>query len=511
MKPQPKSNSVRVSPRMERFLLGMTCFFSGGAILIIELAGNRLLAPVFGNSLYTWTGLISIILLAISTGDYLGGWMVDRNPRFVLIRRVLFAAAGFVFLIPVIIPELAHQAEKWSLLWGPLLASVILFAVPAILLATVTPMAIRLLSRTMADQHIGISAGTIGMLASLGSFSGTLLTGFVLIPMIGVTELYWVVGGLLVALGLVHAILLRDGKHDAVFVVSVVFCVGAAVATFFAEKNGIPNAVFQKDDFYHRITVLENMPGRQGERTLVLDNTLEGSQTIRDGDVTFSYQKYWRLSEAFFEHIHRAVFFGAGAFTMPEQLSKRFPEATVDVVEIDPEVINVGRKFFKLNDFPKVVPQAMDARRFLRGEPDGSYDFIFGDAYHGTQYVPAHLLTREFFQLVDRKLAPDGIYAMNFIGAFEGRKSELFLHVLATLRSVFPEIQVYPDYPYSPEVPQNLIIVASQKSLSYRPELSQELNALLHAKMKTLPSTEGIGMLSDNYCPVEYLIAKQIR
>ncbi|MEO8204943.1 MAG: fused MFS/spermidine synthase [Chthoniobacterales bacterium] len=514
MKSPKKTDPPQKTPSAlrERIILGMTCFLSGGAILVIELAGNRLLAPIFGNSLYTWTGLISIILLAISLGDYLGGWMVDRNPRFILISRVLFLAAGFVFLIPAIVPWFSHNATKWSILWGPLIVAVLLFAAPAILLATVTPIAIRLLSKTMGDQHIGISAGTIGMLASLGSFTGTLLAGFVLIPMIGVRELYWVVGGLITLLAILHLFLMRDEeKKKNIPTLAILFCVAAPLMVFFFEDARISAIIFQKDTFYHLIRVVEKTGEANPERVLTLDNTVEGGQRFPSGEITFAYQKYWQLSEAFPNPIRRAVFFGAGAFAMPQHLSRLHPEIPVDVVEIDPEVIRVGKQFFALGDYEKIIPHAMDARRFLSHTPDGTYDYIFGDAYHGMQYVPNHLLTQEFFELVKSKLTPDGVYAMNFIGALQGKKSEVFLHVLATLRSAFPEVQVYPLYPYSPEVAQNLILVAARHPLAYRPDLSPELRNLLHNRLKDLPSTDHITLLTDNYCPVEYLIAKQLQ
>ncbi|MEO6054140.1 MAG: fused MFS/spermidine synthase [Chthoniobacterales bacterium] len=509
--PKQTESAQKPSAFRERIILGLTCFLSGGAILVIELAGNRLLAPIFGNSLYTWTGLISIILLSISMGDYLGGWMVDRNPRFILISRVLFLAAGFVFLIPTIVPWFSQNATRWSILWGPLLTAIVLFAAPAILLATVTPIAIRLLSKTMGDQHIGISAGTIGMLASLGSFSGTLLAGFVLIPHIGVRQLYWVVGGLLVLLAILHLIVMRDEKpKNGIPLVAIIFCILMPASTFFFDTYSSPSVIFEKDDFYHHIRVVENSNGPLKERLLTLDNTFEGGQTFPGGEITFPYQKYWQISEAFLDPIHRALFFGAGAFAMPQHLSKRYPEIPVDVVEIDPEVIQVGKQFFALGDYKNVIPHAMDARRFLALAPDGTYDVIFGDAYHGQQYIPNHLLTKEFFQLVNSKLTPDGIYAMNFIGAFQGKKSELFLHVLATLQSVFPEVHVYPLSLYKPNTAQNLILVASRKPLTARNNLAPELRALIRDRLKELPSTSNITLLSDNYCPVEYLIARQL-
>jgi spermidine synthase len=211
------------------------------------------------------------------------------------------------------------------------------------------------------------------------------------------------------------------------------------------------------------------------------------------------------------------VFIGAGAFGMPEKLSQRFPQAAVDVVEIDPEVVEVGRRFFRLDEFPRVRAHATDGRMFLQAA-DAHYDLIFGDAYNGMQYIPAHLVTAEFFSLVRQRLNPEGVYVMNLIGAIDGDGSELFWRVHNSLRVSFQEIVVFGTAWHSPAASQNLIIVASNAPLQPRIDAwsaaagarDRATARLLGTRVKLPTDAQSDDLFTDNHNPVEFIVARQL-
>lgn len=492
-------------------------FFSGAAVMIVEFAGNRLLSPGFGNSLYTWTGLIGVILVALSCGDYLGGWLVDRVPRFSLLP-LMFGIAG---LLTAAVPGLLKffpSFERLDLVTGPVFVSLALFFLPGLVLATITPVSIRLLSRARGDEHIGQSAGTVGMAAALGSFAGTLATSYVLIPRFGVRQIFVVLGVTLCVLAIVLVLSSARTRRKSAVLLAIA-CIGFGTAAWSGKEPPLPEGVvFAKDTFYHRITVHESGAGTpHARRMLYLDSTAEGAQTIPGGELVFAYQHYWRLAEVFCPQLDRAVFLGAGAFGMPEELSARFPAARVSVVEIDPEVIAVGRQFFRLNEFSRVEAIAADARRYLRTSPE-RFDFIFGDAYNGVQFIPPHLVTREFFGEVRERLKPGGVFVMNLIGAAQGDHSPLFWRVMNGVRAEFPHTQLHGTVPHDPGASQNLIIVASSEPLDSRSEAWLRENkasqpdtaALLGSRIDTVvaPDSE---LFTDDYNPVEITVARQLR
>ena len=138
----------------------------------------------------------------------------------------------------------------------------------------------------------------------------------------------------------------------------------------------------------------------------------------------------------------------------------------VEVIEIDPQLIEVGRRFFRIGEYPQLTMIADDARRYLR-LTDKKYDLIFGDVYHGVRNVPAHLITREFFNLVRERLRERGVYMMNLIGTIQGPHSSSFRSTVHTLQAVFKHTYVFAIEPTNLRQVQNIIIVATDTEIPW--------------------------------------------
>ncbi|PTY03463.1 hypothetical protein DB346_06165 [Verrucomicrobia bacterium LW23] len=511
------ASTLTRSNTLERIVLCLTCFFSGAAVLIMEMSGNRVLAPAFGNSLYTWTGLIGIVLVSISLGDYFGGWLVDRWTSTMLVPALLTGGAALLIITCWMLPSFSAMAKGWDVTTGPVYASLMLFFLPAMVLSSVTPVCVRLFSRTTSDKDIGLSSGTIGMFSTLGSFAGTMLAGFVLIPMLDVRVIFVGVGAVLIVLAIGFAYFFRVKDPAPVVVAGVLFLmIGALLVS--VEEKGRDGLKYSHSTYYHKIQVYDTV-GENGDtlRMLQLDTTSEGGINLTQNDVVFQYQKYWQLSKLFSPDLKKALFFGGGAFGMPRKVSEAFPKAHIDVVEIDPELIRVADTWFGLKDYPAIMKHGMDARVFLR-RCNEKYDYIFGDAYNGIQHIPSHLLTKEFFAEVKEHLTENGVFMMNLISTPEGPKSELFRCVITTLRTSFPGVMVFAVSPSSPTTVQNLILVAgnSQEALEAAvasPQASRYIS-LLENRLPTarLPdSSDPAQILTDWKNRTDLLVAQQIR
>jgi len=524
---EPAPAEARGGKTHRGFLLA-AAFTAGAAVMIVELAGNRVLAPWFGNSLYTWTGLIGVILVSISAGYYLGGYLADRRPDYVVLAHLLTASALLTVLVPLLQSALSGPVRSLGVVSGPVLGTMLLFAVPGCLLAAVSPFTIRLISLLSDDRSVGLSAGTIGMVATLGSVLGTFGSGFVLIPHLGLRTVFLTTGLVLAVLALVGYGLFWAGLREKKLAVGgplvvVAFAAAATLTDGRARTTTVFGAsvpvVFEQTTFYHRIQVAE-VPTDDGDtaRFLKLDTTLEGSQYVRSREMVMPYLEYWQLAKLFCPEVRRAAFLGGGAFTWPEALLDAFPDARVDVVEIDPAVIEVGRKYFRVDEYPTMNAVADDARRFLRAS-GGGYDLIFGDAYHGVHCVPSHLVTREFFELVRDRLSDRGIFIVNAHGPVQGDGAILFRSLGKTLAEVFPHHCVFTTHPDTPEaVEQNVFLVAA----SHDPAVEsvregghgdrQLADALFGGYLAPdrYDWTEGV-VFTDDYNPVEYLAARMHR
>lgn len=499
------------SPLPTRLYLGAACFLAGAAMMVIEICAFRLLAPIFGNSVYTWTALIGVILIAFSAGGFLGGRLVDKHAHLGLLGFLLGGSALLTFLIPPLHLGFGQSFSSSGMIGGSVMLSLFLFAIPGALLGAVSPAAVRLYSLTQKDTHVGAAAGTISMLGSLGSFVGTFLSGFVLLSHFGVRSIFIGCGVLLVVLALIAFLLNKSSKKTA-GVLAGVAVITAGLGSQAQEQPG-KDVLFVGESFYHRIEVSETGSSPHKQRLLRLDSTPEGAMNPDDGSLVMDYQHYWRLPLLKDQpKIDSALFIGAGAFGMPEALSREFPEARVDVAEIDPQVIEVGKRFFKLADHPRVSAHAGDARRFLNEHTNQKWDLIFGDAYAGVRSIPSHLVTKEFFQLVADHLTPEGTFVMNAISAAKGERAELLSGLLATLRTVFPHVEAF-AVNGPPQLSQNIIILASRQN--WKPLLTDRFyangtwqNRITRSYLASNQLPLNGPVFTDDFNPVDRIIAK---
>ena len=497
--------------------LVVICFVAGAALMIVELTGYRVLAPVFGNSLWTWTALIGIILVAFSVGSYVGGRLGDRRPDPEVLAAMLAGAAILVVLIPRLMGLLAGYADGLGIIGGPLLLTAALFLLPGMLLGAVPPFAVRLHSLLASDRHVGGSAGLISMAGSLGSFVGTFGTGFVLLAQLGVTAILLGTGTVLFALAAATAIASRRASARRLVSWVGVFVAASAVGAAASKRTLPPGArlLYQKDGSYQRIEVAEYERRGRIARMLLLDGRAEGGVLLAAKSLPLPYQNVYRLlSGAPGYEIKSALFIGAGAFGMPERVAETWPDARVDVVEVDPEVVRIGYSYFDLGAYPSVRSQVTDARVFIRTTRE-RYDLIFGDAYNGLRRIPAHLTSREFFALVRARLQPHGIFMMNVMAATRGDKAALLSALAATLGAVFPHVRALPLSPDTPEQPQNIILVAGEDALDRfltptagGDDFVARLRAAAFDPRHSGPAPAVI--LTDDFNPVDAIVARQL-
>ena len=156
-----------------------------------------------------------------------------------------------------------------------------------------------------------------------------------------------------------------------------------------------------------------------GKRCMNFDQIEDsGRQTCFDQDepdkMVFAYTRMMTSALFVKPDPRNVLIVGLGGATMPRSLEKILPDAVIDSVEIDPAVVRVAERFFGYEQGPRQRVFVEDGRAFVeRAHREGhKYDMVMLDAFD-TDYIPAHLLTREFLQLVYEILAPDGVLVAN--------------------------------------------------------------------------------------------------
>ena len=195
---------------MRNAAAGALVFVGGFIIMVLEIIGARFLAKDFGSFFHVWVSQIGVVLIALALGYYLGGALADKWQRLSVLMALLLPAAVVQFLIPNCAAPLMnaiilrHPADQpIPLLWqklDPVMGSALIFLMPCVVLATLSPYMIRLSTRSLAQ--VGRSSGFIIAASTLGSIAGVFVSGFVLIDHVKVSNIFRAMGGLTMLLGL---------------------------------------------------------------------------------------------------------------------------------------------------------------------------------------------------------------------------------------------------------------------------------------------------------------------
>jgi spermidine synthase len=525
-------------------------FLSGAVLLGVELAASRVLAPAFGNSLFVWGSIIGVILAGLAVGYWLGGIVGDLRPRAGSLLVALAAGAAAVLAIPLVDDRVVAGVLEWDPgpRLDPLLCALALFGPASVLLSAVGPIAVRL--QAGAVDTAGRTAGRTFAVSTAGSIAGTFATAFWLVPELGTAQLFGLGAAVLFA---TVAALALVARLPAPAVAALAAAAGAAAVTVSlgephsgplsaaSTRNWSPlyrlhgygaldprdrtadpvdpslTIVHAEDTRYHRLAVVEDADTRY----LRFDNSLQSAMYLDDPFRTrFRYTDLFHLGVAYNPSARRVLYVGLGAGSSEKRLWRDFPRLSLTVVELDPVVVEVARRWFALPDSPRLRVEVGDGRRFLADHRQ-QWDVVVVDAFFADA-IPAHLVTAEFLSLLRSRLAPGGVVVTNVIGALEGPGSKLFRSVYKTYRQGFPTVLVHPailpgdrgDASY-----RNLIVVATEKATPSRSALAERWEEL-RRHTPTAPDlrkpildrhdaeieTADVPVLTDDYAPTDALL-----
>ena len=457
-------------------------FTTGWVTLVVELTAGRLLGQHFGVTNVVWATVIGLILLYLSAGYTWGGKWADAKPRPAPLGRILLMAGLGLVLVPALARPLLRWADTAFAAWrigvlaAAFVAVLILFAAPVTLLGMVAPYLIRLALRDPAQA--GRISGRVYAASTWGSVLGSFSAVLGLIPWIGTARTFVLAG--LVA-GLLGLPLVPRGRERwlwaAVLLALVGWMLGVGTRGPLKPADGL---LYEDESAYHYIQVLETP---DGWRWLLL-NEGQGVQSVYHprhialgGTWVHFHAAPFIVQGMTPDRVRRVAIVGLAGGTAARQAAAFFPRVQIDGWEVDPALLDVGRRYFGLRDIAGLHAYVDDGRRGLRGTPN-RYDLIILDAYR-PPYIPPHLTTVEFFALVRAHLTPTGVVALNVGRTPEDRR--LVDAFAATLRQVFPTV-------YGMDVPHawNTILYASARPLP-EPAAALEDNAAALAQARAHP------------------------
>lgn len=483
----------------------LNVFVAGAIVMALEIAGSRLLAPYFGNSLFVWGNLIGVVLTGLSLGYYLGGRLADRKPNLRTFSLIMFYAGISILFIPFVSSQVLELTASLALgeRFGSLLATTLMLAFPTVMLGMVSPYAIKLSTKSLSK--LGNIAGNLYALSTLGSIFGTFFSVFYLVPEFGVKAILLSLGIILMLVSIMGLALKFKLFLISALVLSLL-PLNMIVPDLFSHTG---NVIYEKETPYSHLDVVDS----KGTRTLYLNGLPHSAMYLNNSnDLVFLYTEMFNLAFAFNPNIQNVLFIGGGGFSTPKYFLENYPDMIIDVVEIDPDVIKVAKDYFNLKKDRRLTIYNRDGRVYITNS-NKKYDLIVLDAYSKT-YVPFHLMTKEFFMELKKDLAPDGIIASNMITSLVGRTSDLFRAEYKTISQIFSNLYVFLAYPDFPGVVQNVLLFVSQTSYLSKDRLVENLN---HINMSRFINyienyyekpiySEDVPVLTDDYAPVEILL-----
>jgi MFS family permease len=424
--------------------LYLIVFLTGASVMVIELLGTRLIAPFYGASLYVWSSLISVTMIALAVGYFVGGRWADRAQRTGL-SLIIALAALFTLLIPWATRPVLLATDSLGLRGGAFTSALVLFFPSLTLLGMVGPFAIKLATSQL--EGVGSSSGTIYAVSTLGSVIGTLLLGFFLFPWVGSRQILVSLGLLLFVLAVAVAVYEQKcfAKTIAVLPCVILALAGLCLVPRIVGAGHVPpdgrfSILSERESLYGYVRVIEH--SSRDLRFLTSDASMIGAANISDGANRLTYQDIVALIPVIKPTIKKALLIGQGAGHMAMTLRDKYGIVT-DTLEIDPAVADAATDYFGFKSNGKAI--VGDARYEIR-HLTGPYDLIIHDCFTGGS-EPSHLLTVETLQQLQGLLAPQGIAALNFVAFGQGEGQQALASVSKTIAQVFQNQSLFISEP----------------------------------------------------------------
>ncbi|MBL8920820.1 MAG: fused MFS/spermidine synthase [Myxococcaceae bacterium] len=470
-------------------LLGLSAW-SGLATFVAEVTWFHLLGAVIGTSAYAFGLMLALFLVALTVGS---AW-VARQPEEKVKPALLGSVQAAIALSMVLTLPLWDKSSALFVVAGNFVTSFAgrelvralvaaqLIVVPAAILGAVYPLTLRLGART---GSVGQAIGGLAAANTAGAISGSLLTGYVLLPALGSRgTLFVVVGG---CVGL--AVLLADRRAKLLAAAAAGIALLLPAWNLASLASGA-NVYFTETPYYHSkvewaresvssgITSVVRHPKSQ-KVTLLTNGKFQGNES---GEVQ-AQRAYAQVPLLAIRNFDRALLIGVGTGCSLGTLAAH-PFKSIDAVELSDDILQAAKTWFGsvnegvLEGHPKVTVHVADGRNFLLLS-ERQYDFITLQLSSIWFAGTADLYNRDFYALLKRRLAPGGV-VQQWVQLHHMTRRDLAV-IIATLKAEFPHALLFF------RGNQGLLLASLEPFTFDAKEIAQR-----SARLKGTPATRGL-------------------
>lgn len=491
------------------FYLLLTAVLCGGLVMVVQVMGSRVIGPFFGVSLFVWTSLITVTLVALALGYGFGGYLSDRysDPKYLYI--LIMIAGGLILLVPAIQATVLKLCVPLGLRTGAFTSTLILFGPAFFLLGCVSPYLVKIAASQL--RNLGAVVGGLYALSTIGSTVGTIVTGFVLVALLGVNKIFLVSGVLLISLSAGYFIIFRKQWAAAAAIVLPFLLYHPFEFTSKKLADGSELSIVEHtESFYGTLKVVDSKSAAgKHSRYMMIDSMIQGGMDMNNSLSIYNYNYYLQfVPYMLYPNGKNCLVIGLGAGLVPSWYEQQ--GVSCDIVDIDEQVVRLAKEHFDFKNTGEIF--AEDGRYFL-SSTDKRYDYAILDVFNG-DITPAHLLSKEALELQKNRLTEKGILAVNLIGSLV-EETYMTASVVKTMEQVFDQVEVYPAFKVTERKGLgNIIVVAYQgparnfqpvddKIFSIHPFFEQDIRRNLGAKF-TFPEDTHAIVLTDNYNPIDF-------
>lgn len=522
---------VEAQPFYKLLLLS---FWAGAGIMILEIVAGRLLARNFGNSLYTWTTIIGVVLGSLSLGGYIGGYLGQHfNPRKAT-TFFLFLSSICTLFVPLFHMLLPWNSLLWDLSWPVqiLIHSIIVFGPASVAFGALSPLLVRMIPPGEEGVIPGERIGKIYAMNAVGGIFGVLVTGYYTIA-------YWGSNITIMFIVLISSFfflwMIKNRWVAVPYVILSIVLLGSAIAPHYPwdslaiqmalKPYQTKNVILEKESRYNYIRVQTPDPERPYLRDLILDkmvhNRIDMNQPLK---LMAIYEHFFASGIRFAlcdTPPKNILVIGGGGYTFCHFLEIEYPQCNIEVAEIDPEVTKTAHIAFGLPESTRLSIYHQDGRNrvedivmWMKAERrEGIYDCVINDSF-SDYTVPFHLTTRDFVERIYTILSPRGIYMCNIIDCLHF--GYLISAMYRTCKELFPYLCVYGTVD-NPMVRDTFILICSKRPLPaeeilnwVRTNYQSQGYYINETKMQELISRTNAPILTDQFAPVENLLAPMV-
>ena len=476
----------------------LVTLLAGFISMELEILGTRILTPIFGSTIYVWTSLIGVTLIFLAFGYWYGGKLADKKKITInILGIIIFFLGAYIVLFPYISKLLLVLVIDLGIIIGPLISSFIILSFPVFFLGFVVPSSVKLITQSL--EKVGTRAGEIYSLATIGSIIGTFVTGFFLIPYLGVTKSSLITG---ISLMLLSSLIMKPKLRPLFLLIIPLLAVLLITPS-------MPSEILETfNSYYNQVRVVQH-----GEHLRLYAGIIpQTAINIKTKENEISYIKYFEVPFILNYNYEKALMVGLAGGYNAKQLVEKY-DIKLDVIEIEPRMLDLARKYFYWEDEANVYFD--DARHYLRQSKD-KYDIIIYDI--GYVYPAWHLYTKEAFQEMYNHLSPDGMLLFNVFTAKEGKYSQLTQTLYKTLQQVFYDIIILRNPDGNPKETQSMVILASkeridEKKLIFLLNDSQYSGPPIEKIIEdnsTFRADENIGVTTDDHPLAEFYDYKNL-